>query len=418
MASKESLSRIVQLANTIVVSVRKIEEVLSAEGIPLPSFDEDAAFNLPPEIATDHDAVLDATAELHDLFLEPLNLIRRDGGYNNSLCLQAIAEFKIAEKVPPNGQVSFADIASQTPMTTDMTARILRHAMTMRVFREPEPGMVAHTAASKLLRHPAANDWLHAGAEEIWPAATKTVEALKKWPASSEPNETGYALSNNSEAMYDTLAKNPERASRWVRGMQVFSQRPQFNLSYITDHYDWASLGQAQIVDIGGSGGHVSKALVRKYSNLNAIVQDIEKVIEGATVPEELRERVKFMAHDFFDPQPVQGADVYFFRWILHNWGDKYCILILRALVPALKRGARIIVQETLMPPPGTIASWKEKNLRSADMNMVSAFNGKERTVDEFRSLFEQSDPAFVLHQTIQPLGSSLGIVEFVWNKD
>ncbi|KAI1807228.1 S-adenosyl-L-methionine-dependent methyltransferase [Daldinia bambusicola] len=418
MASKESLSRIMQLANTIVASVRNIEEVLSAKGIPSPSFDEDAAFNLPPEIATDHDAVLDATAELHDLFLEPLNLIHRHGGYNNSLCLQAIAEFKIADKVPSNGQVSFADIASQTPMTTDMTARLLRYAMTMRVFREPEPGMVAHTAASKGLRHSAANDWLHAGTEEMWPAATKTVEALKKWPASSEPNETGYALSNNYEAIYDIFAKNSERASRWARGMQIFSERPQFDLSYITDHYDWESLGQAQVVDIGGSGGHVSQALVRKHSNLNAIVQDMEKVVEGATVPNELKEKVKFMAHDFFDPQPVQGADVYFLRWILHNWADKYCILILRALVPALKRGARIIVQETLMPRPGTVAAWREKNLRAADLNMASAFNGKERTVDEFQSLFEQSDPRFVLHKTIQPSGSALGMVEFVWDKD
>ncbi|KAG4219525.1 hypothetical protein PC116_g31996 [Phytophthora cactorum] len=50
--------------------------------------------------------------------------------------------------------------------------------------------MVAHTAASKILSHSAANDWLQAGTEEMWSAATKTVEAFKKWPASQEPNET------------------------------------------------------------------------------------------------------------------------------------------------------------------------------------------------------------------------------------
>jgi hypothetical protein len=87
--------------------------------------------------------------------------------------LQAIAEFKIADIVPLNGKVSFNDIASRTPMTSDMTARILRHAMTMRVFCEPELGMVAHTAASKVLSHSPANDWLQAGTQEMWPAATK-----------------------------------------------------------------------------------------------------------------------------------------------------------------------------------------------------------------------------------------------------
>jgi hypothetical protein len=80
MASKESLSRIIQLANTISASASKIEEVLSAKGIASPSFDEDASFNIPLELNTDHDAVLDATAELHDLLLEPLNLIHRHGG--------------------------------------------------------------------------------------------------------------------------------------------------------------------------------------------------------------------------------------------------------------------------------------------------------------------------------------------------
>ncbi|KAI5920332.1 S-adenosyl-L-methionine-dependent methyltransferase [Camillea tinctor] len=400
MASKESLSRIVQLANTIGTSVRKIEETLSAKGISSPRFDEDASFNIPLELTTDHDAVLDATAELHDLLLEPLNLIHRHGGHNNSLCLQAIAEFKIADLVPENGQASFDDIASQTPMTSEMMARLLRHAMTMRIFREPEAGMVAHTAASRIL------------------GPTKMVEALKKWPESQEPNETGYALSNNgSETIYDIFAKDAERASQWARGMQVFSQRPQFSLSYVTNYYDWASLGQAQVVDIGGSRGHISLALARQFDNLSLIVQDMEKMVENATVPEELQERMRFMAHDLFAPQPVQGADVYFLRWVLHNWSDKYCILILRALVPALKCGAKIIIQETLMPEPGTVAMWKEKNLRATDLNMAAAFNSKERTVVEFRSLLEKSDPGFVLQQIIEPAGSALGMLEFVWEK-
>ena len=80
MSSNESLSRIKELANTISASVHKIEEVLSAKGIATPSFDENASFNIPLELSSEHDAVLDATGELHDLLLEPLNLIHRHGG--------------------------------------------------------------------------------------------------------------------------------------------------------------------------------------------------------------------------------------------------------------------------------------------------------------------------------------------------
>jgi hypothetical protein len=80
MTSNEGVSRIVELANAISKSVASIQKTLDAEGSPSPSFDEDSSFHLPLETSKDRDILLDATAELHDLLLEPLNLIHRHGG--------------------------------------------------------------------------------------------------------------------------------------------------------------------------------------------------------------------------------------------------------------------------------------------------------------------------------------------------
>ncbi|KAI0410565.1 S-adenosyl-L-methionine-dependent methyltransferase [Xylaria grammica] len=275
------------LANAISASIINIQRVLSAKGISSPSLGEDALLNLPLEVARDYDIVLDATAELYDLLLELLNLIHRHGGHNNLVSLGAIAEFKIADTVPPNGCMSFREIADQTPLTEQMTTRLLRHAITMRVFREPEPGMVAHTAASKVLSHSAASDWLQSGAREMWPAATKTIEALKKRPALQEPNETrrvqGYSLSNErGETLYDIFAKDAERATRWERGMAIFSQRSQFDLS--------------------------------EFGKLSLTTQDLVKV-DGVTIPERLRNRVQLTTHDLFSTRSCKGADVYSLRW-------------------------------------------------------------------------------------------------------
>ena len=55
-----------------------------------------------------------------------------------------------------------------------MVRRIMRHAISHRIFQEPEKGYVAHTGASKLLAE--SNDmrqWIGMGMEEMWPAATK-----------------------------------------------------------------------------------------------------------------------------------------------------------------------------------------------------------------------------------------------------
>lgn len=57
-------------------------------------------------------------------------------------------------------------------------------------------------------------------------------------------------------------------------------------------------------------------------------------------------------------------ADVYFFKWIFHDWSDKYCIKILRALIPALKKGARIVVNEFIVPAPGTLPTHLEAGIR------------------------------------------------------
>lgn len=69
------------------------------------------------------------------------------------------------------------------------------------------------------------------------------------------------------------------------------------------------------------------------------------------------------MVHDFFKAQPVE-ADIYFLRWIFHNWSDKYCIKILRALIPSLKPGAKVIVSEAVMPGPAAIPRGLETMIR------------------------------------------------------
>lgn len=54
-----------------------------------------------------------------------------------------------------------------------MVGRIIRHAAMMRIFYEPEPGIVKHTKASRMLARPDVRDWMRAGIEELGPAGGK-----------------------------------------------------------------------------------------------------------------------------------------------------------------------------------------------------------------------------------------------------
>lgn len=89
------------------------------------------------------------------------------------ISIDAICRFHIADIVPPGGQVSFSEIAEKTNLDEPLVRRLVRHAMSMHILREPSPGMVAHTKISKYFTLPYVNDWLSFGAREGWPAATR-----------------------------------------------------------------------------------------------------------------------------------------------------------------------------------------------------------------------------------------------------
>lgn len=181
-----------------------------------------------------------------------------------------------------------------------------------------------------------------------------------------------YSLAKNTnETLYEIYNKDTKQAAWLARGMTAFSKLPQFNISHTLDHYPWISLEDGLVVDVGGSHGHVGFQLVQRFPQLRVIVQDLESVVASASVPPELSERVSFMPHDFFTPQPVAGADVYFLRLILHNWSDTYCLRILASLLPALKDGCKVIVEDNLMPDYGSKPLWKERKARSVKWGCV-----------------------------------------------
>ena len=137
-----------------------------------------------------------------------------------------------------------------------------------------------------------------------------------------------------------------------------------FNPAGLAASFDFGALGKAKFVDVGGSRGHVSIAIARSFPDLSCIVQDLEGTIAAAKCPEDLKERLQFMPHDFFQEQPVKDADIYFFRFVFHDWSDEYCVKILRQLIPGLRNGTKILVNDICLPPPGVLSMVKERRFR------------------------------------------------------
>ncbi|KAK7749941.1 hypothetical protein SLS53_000523 [Cytospora paraplurivora] len=145
--------------------------------------------------------------------------------------------------------------------------------------------------------------------------------------------------------------------------------------------------------------------LARAFPALQLVVQDLDEPVvkEGdSRKPSEVAGRVRFMVHDFLTPQPVRAA-------------------ILRALIPVLEPGAKIVINDSVMPGPGTLPWDREARLRGNYLNMLELQNAGDREIAEWEKLFRQADGRFVFKGAWQPEGSrgggawSLWILEVEW---
>lgn len=262
-------------------------------------------------------------------------------------------------------------------------------------------------------------------------------EALKRYtkgkPAlTEETTETSFALFHDGgqfgkhKTTWDKLENDGEgeekgwRQRTFVDFMTFIKEL--FDLEgVLRDSIDWAAVGKASVVDVAGSAGHDAFVLARKFPDLSITVQDLPECapVFEKNVPEDLKSRVSFVKHNMFDPQPVQ-ADIYILKMILHDWSDKECANILRALIPALKPGSRVILieyiatqdQDSEGPPP--LRTIKQYGT-ATDLRIMALFNAKARTVEAWKKVVRAADDRFELANVKHNPVTFFATIEAVW---
>lgn len=97
----------------------------------------------------------------------------------------------------------------------------------------------------------------------------------------------------------------------------------------------------------------------------------------------------------------------------MHDWSDKYCVKILTLLRKAAGPSTQLIIMDNIIsyaspqctiqggipgetisiPPEPLLPNWGEANIMPylADMQMLTALNGSERTVAQYNRILEAS---------------------------
>lgn len=108
--------------------------------------------------------------------------------------LDFIQQFNIAKLVPTGGgTTTFAILAEQCGLPEADVRRLLRHAMTIRVFDEPHENAVVHTRASMLIRDEGIHGWIGSTCQNMWPGATRVSPSFSP----TEPVSQHDVISNN-----------------------------------------------------------------------------------------------------------------------------------------------------------------------------------------------------------------------------
>ncbi|KUJ11316.1 S-adenosyl-L-methionine-dependent methyltransferase [Mollisia scopiformis] len=389
---------------TLLASVRSALATPSSL-LPSTSSDQQARLDLIDLLPELNAALIGDTAHLRELAWSAIHV----------LPLAAISRWKLASHVPLDGEITYHELSSKTGISSPLLKRILRHAMTSRLFLELPSGEISHSPTSRLL---VTNDGLAAFVDLHTETALKsiahTLDALERWPESTDPREGGYSLAlgrGGETSVYEEVAKDEGRMVGFGRAMRFFSEGEGYEVGSLVEGYAWGRIGKGVVVDVGGANGFASAAISKAFPELEMVVQDIQDMkveYPGANI--------RWMVHDYFTPQPVVGADVYLYRFVFHNLYDEKAVEVLRAAVPALKKkGARILINDECLSEPGKVRWRNERAARGLDAIMLACMSGRERESSDWEGLFEKADPRYkFLSAKIAPQ-SRLWLIEAEW---
>ena len=201
--------------------------------------------------------------------------------------------------------------------------------------------------------------------------------------------------------LFEYLAQHPDEAARFSESMVgIHGGEP----PAVAAAYDFSAFGT--IVDVGGATGNMLAHILAMHPRPKGVLFDRPHVVADAAAllgARGVADRVTIVQGDFFESVP-DGGDAYILSHVIHDWTVEQCQTILRNCRKAMKKGAKLLIVEFVLPTGNTPHFGK-----LADMVMLAIPGGEERTADEYRQLLDAAD--FRMTRVV-PTASDVSIVE------
>jgi len=320
-------------------------------------------------------------------------------GYVGSSALHAALELGLPDRLAA-GPKPVSELARETGTNEDALYRILRVLASMGMFEEQAPRTFAANLPAQLLRAQpgTARDILYFLTE---PHHFRIHADLMHTLRTGQPAVEKVM----GKPVFEVFASDAAFGKVFNDAMTSMSA---LAIPAALDVFDFGDI--RVLVDVAGGHGRVLTSILRKYPHMRGVLFDQEHVIAGAgplIADAGVADRCATVSGDFFSAVPA-GGDAYVMKHIIHDWDDDRSLTILRNIhrVLAGVANGRVILLESVVQP-GNVPDFG----KLIDMEMLLIPGGRERTADEFASLFARA--GFEMTRVV-PTASPLSVIEAV----
>ena len=317
----------------------------------------------------------------------PFRLMQIGSAFWQSRVLYVAARLDLAT-ILADERLTPADLATRLQVNPDSLARLLRMLAAMGVFEIDRVGRVANNALSQPLRTDSAVCVRNMVLMHNSPQMSRPwFEALEEGVRSGQPP---FAICHGQE-MYAYMDEHAEFDALFSRAMDEVES---LGGDSFASAFDWGAFDR--VIDIGGSRGAKSAAILRRHPTLRALVVDRPQVVAQARAwwsvrgDPHCRERIEFIEGDALTgplPAATGPRDAYLLSALLHGFDDATCVEALKLVKQAVgSTGAVIVLLELVMPDQDA-----DLTSSSFDMQMFMGTRGRERTLQEWQALFNRS---------------------------
>ncbi|RDW93600.1 uncharacterized protein DSM5745_00922 [Aspergillus mulundensis] len=315
-------------------------------------------------------SALEAAQALVQAFISPREAVIYDVSYRPlvPMCIRMGVQLGVFQTIcsSPDGGATTKDIADKSGASLDVVDQIMRLLAATGYVVEAGRQLFKPSPLTMTMADPAMEATTRICAETNNASTRCAPEYFRRngnqFPPSFE--DTPFQLGANTKlSFFDWLRENPSLAKDFQQFM-AFRQAMSPNWvdwfdveGAILDGYGKGQPDDTLIVDIGGGEGQQLRPFNRKFPPSaipgRRIVQDRPNVIANIIQPAS-ETGIEPMAYDFFTPQPVKGARVYYMHWIIHDWPDEQARAILTNIAEAMEPGySRLIINDRIVPDKG-----------------------------------------------------------------